>query len=505
MTSNDILSMVFGDEGKGKHHFEHKTDTVIETKSYVENVTSLKVVNPSNEKDLFEALSERNDFERRAMYNVTNDNNNFHNHRHHNSNRSQHDEITNKRSHRDSYHNDKKNHLEHQHQEHSISHYGNHSSKDYHKSRTESLLSSVSSSLLQSIKNDYDNIHHHKSIDQFSESTLTDGERTPFVEDFKSVISERTLLPRQFVQRDLKSPASTRPSTVIGGYKNGHSHKIRDIVNNERVKELAEQLREEIHFRNKFEKAYSDISIEEELAHLPDEPEDDSESVASDFIDNITSGRNSAHFLVYSSKHVVDPMNVKLQTPLSTRPSSVLSIIHQKPRKYEIKEYSLKKPIEPTPNPNPLTPYTIKPKTYSGNVHGRINKKKILAPKSPNPTPRESISIFNNDIQYHDKNIDHSLDKKSTHVNRMDSIRVSKKGGCKDDKNYDFNIKNNKTLICCDCGCHHVFTSGIPHLRFSVIKRVIGTESRKGSIIHPFSDLKKMPINDKNYFNITTN
>ncbi|CEF59327.1 Hypothetical protein SRAE_X000107700 [Strongyloides ratti] len=500
MASNEILSMVFGEPMKEKEEIERKIETITSnnSESYIEKrITSKVITSSSHDHELLERLSEHNHIEKRAMYNVNDGRN------HHHENHIHHEKHFDK-SHNDNHQNKTKN-VNHYHEytqnnKHTTQNFEETQPKMYHKARTESLLSSVSSSLVGSI---IDNGKHYQNIDQFSDRTLTDGERTPIIEDFKSVKSETTMIPRGFVERDLKSPSSTRPSTVIGGYSNGQSHQIRDIVNQERIKELTEQLREELHFRNSYVTAYSEMSIENELEHLPDEPEEDSVSIASEIMENITSGRHSAHFLNHSTRHSVDPLNIKLKTPMSTRQSSIISVIKHEPKKFEVKEYSLKKPIEPTPNPNPLTPYTLKPKVYNG-VQERIQKKKSVLPKSPNPTPRESVISSHYDNIHKNKITNNHMEKKDILVNRMDSIRVSK-GNSKNDKNYDFNIKNDKTLICCNCGCHHVFTSGIPNLRFSIIKRVVGTESRRGSVIYPSNRTKKLSTNEKKYFNIATN
>uniref|UniRef100_A0A0N4ZBL9 SH2 domain-containing protein n=1 Tax=Parastrongyloides trichosuri TaxID=131310 RepID=A0A0N4ZBL9_PARTI len=499
MAADNLLTMVFGEPITTEKRIEHKVETMIEkgNKQSGEKITTNKVVKNYQNKTLFETLSEHNDFEQRAMLNITT-NNSLHKHDDNYKNQSHHEQRFSNIT-KEDHNYQKKHYHDVGDKQHSMSQF-NHGSHIYSKARTESLLSSSSSSLFESVINDFNDRHHHS--EQFSEATLTDGERTPLADDFKSVKSELTMIPQRYVERNLKSPCSSRASTVVDRHSIGQTHEIRNIVTNERIKELTEQLREEIHLRNKYKSSYSEMSIEEELAHLPDEPEDDSLSVASEYFEHFESGRHSAHYLTHSKAHSIDPISVNIQTPISTRAPSVVSVISQKPKKYEIKEYSLKKPIEPTPNPNPITPYTVKPR-YTTTVHDKIKKKKNQAPKSPNPTPRQSIDIHNEAVQ-RNKLINSALGKKSAYVKRMNSIRVNNPKD-KNGVNYDFNIKNDKTLICCNCGCHHVFTSGIPNLRFSVIKRVIGTESRRGSVISPNSEREKMSINDKNkYFNIST-
>lgn len=375
MPSNELLSMVFGEPVKEKEEIERKIEIITNnnSKSYVEQKISSKIVTSlSNNNDLLERLSEHNSVEKRAIYNVNNEKN------YHDKNHSYHEKHLDIKNQKDSHQSTTK-HLKNFDEytysnEHSKPTLEKYQSKMYHKARTESLLSSIPSSLVGSINGDI-NEKNYYNIEQFSDKTLTDGEKTPIIEDLKSLKSEMTMIPKGVIERDLKSPSSTRPSTVIGGYSNEQSHRIRDIVNQERIKELTEQLREELHFKNTYEKAYSEMSIEEELENLPDEPEEDSISIASEFIETISSGRHSAHFLTHSNKNNIETLNIKLQTPVSTRPSSVISVIKKEPKKFEIKEYSLKKPIEPTPNPNPLTPYTLKSKIHCG-VQDKIQKKK---------------------------------------------------------------------------------------------------------------------------------
>uniref|UniRef100_A0AC35TYS0 Dual-specificity kinase n=1 Tax=Rhabditophanes sp. KR3021 TaxID=114890 RepID=A0AC35TYS0_9BILA len=330
--------------------------------------------------------------------------------------------------------------------------------------------------------------HIHESHRYEYDYSETEGSRTPVPDDYLSTRkSSMTLLPQNVIDQEVNTPFTSRATSVksLQRLKTAPTTTIGNISYNEMAKRLEFELAKK-NIEKHFKRAVSiDMSIEQQLAHIPDEPADDSSSVTSYQSDFNESSKHSVHNLHQHMKSPT-PLDIELITPMSTRAPSMLSLRPSLSKnKFEIKHYSLKRPLSvknfrvsqlAVSTKNRLAPL---PPTRSNTI--LENRKSLL---SPIAGTRSSQAGSNS---------------------RPISVAESKAAsdGTKQTKreNIRFLVRDEKTITCCNCGCHHVFVSGLPNIKMSVLTKDINPtptyqQSRRSSV-STLTGFDKLTVNEK--------